>query len=162
MTEAMLTSHSNSNSKSSNEQLDLASLTSYSPSWPPTLRFAVCIAVKHASASLCKRVEALTIQSNSNLQDQQVEDQDEQEAASNQGRDGFSARRLYKKKVEFKQDWQDFSDKVSLQSRESSWIAKARSSIGSRWKDDTFESDIDLQEDIIYCREIFESRVVSI
>lgn len=106
-------------SSSTSPQLDLASLTSYSTSWPPTLRFAVCIAVRHASQSLCKRVEALTEDCNFNPAEDQEEEQEEEvdengvSTSHQPAATEFGSNRRIRKRLEFKQDWEDFSEKVS-------------------------------------------------
>lgn len=67
-----------STSKRTPAELDLSTLKSYSPDWPASLRYAVCIATKYAGQRLTQRAKALVAGPLGSDEDEEGADLDEE------------------------------------------------------------------------------------
>jgi hypothetical protein len=94
-------------------QLDLSALTSYSPAWPHTLRFALCIATQYSARRCVERVRALQPEGAEAAEGDDSDEEDDDEGNVKRRLQGWAQERVRRKRRELVEDWEDYSARVS-------------------------------------------------
>ena len=94
-------------------QLDLSALTSYSPAWPHTLRFALCIATQYSARRCVERVRALQPDAADATEGDDSDEEHDDEGNVKRRLQGWAQERVRRKRRELVEDWEDYSARVS-------------------------------------------------